>query len=177
MSVAAIGKVSPPRFGPVLAIDYGRKRWGLALSDDLGLTSRPLATWNRTNRRRDITRLRELVRRHGVRRVVVGLALHLDGAPSEMSAEAGRFAVQIGRQLGLPVALADERLTSWQAAQDAHEHRPRRGDAGLDARAAALILEEYLHNYVHPERPPKAAGTTGSPNASKVTDAAGSVGN
>lgn len=143
MSVAtAAGKVSPPRFGPVLAIDYGRKRWGLALSDDLGVTSRPIATWNRTNRRRGITRLRELVRRHGVRRIVVGLPLHLDGAPSEMSAEAGRFAVQLGRQLGLPVALADERLTSWQAAQ---EHKPRRGDAGLDARAAALILDEYLH--------------------------------
>jgi putative Holliday junction resolvase len=171
MTVAALGKVSPPRFGPVLAIDYGRKRWGLALSDELGVTSRPLATWNRTNRRRDITRLRELVRRHGVRRIVVGLPLHLDGAPSEMSAEASRFATQIGRQLGLPVALADERLTSWQAARDAQEHCPRRGDAGLDARAAALILEEYLLR----ERPAQAAGTTSSPGASKVTVASGSV--
>ena len=67
MSVAALEKLSPPRFGPVLAIDYGRKRWGIALSDELGVISRPLATWIRTNRRRDITRLRELVRREGVR--------------------------------------------------------------------------------------------------------------
>src|ERR1700683_4140393 len=168
MSVAALGKLSPPRFGPVLAIDYGRKRWGLALSDDLGMTSRPLATWIRTNPRRDITRLRELVRRHGVRRIVVGLPLHLDGAPSEMSAEAGRFAVQVGRQLSLPVALADERLTSWQAAQ---EHKPRRGDAGLDARAAALILEEYLHHNAHTEPPAKPAGTVASPHASKISGA------
>jgi putative Holliday junction resolvase len=173
MSVAALEKLSPRRFGPVLAIDYGRKRWGLALSDDLGVISRPLATWIRTNRRRDITRLRELVRRHGVRRIVVGLPLHLDGAPSEMSAEAARFAVQLGRQLGLPVALADERLTSWQAAQ---EHRPRRGDAGLDARAAALILEEYLQHNAHAERPARATGTTGSPDASKISGASRSVG-
>jgi putative Holliday junction resolvase len=169
MSVATLGKPSPPRFGPVLAIDYGRKRWGLALSDDLGMISRPLATWIRTNRRRDVTRLRELVRRHGVRRIVVGLPLHLDGAPSEMSAEAGRFAVQLGRQLGLPVALADERLTSWQAAQ---EHKPRRGDAGLDARAAALILDEYLLR----ERPVKPARPAGSSDASKGSGASSSVG-
>jgi putative Holliday junction resolvase len=174
MSVAALGKLSPPRFGPVLAIDYGRKRWGLALSDELGVISRPLATWIRTNRRRDIARLRELVRRHGVRRIVVGLQLHLDGAPSEMSAEAARFAVQVGRQLGLPVALADERLTSWQAAQ---QHKPRRGDAGLDARAAALILEEYLHHNAHAERPAHATGTTGSSDASKISGASRSVGN
>jgi putative holliday junction resolvase len=157
------------RFGPVLAIDYGRKRWGLALSDELGVTSRPLATWIRTNRRRDVTRLREVVRRHGVRRIVVGLPLHLDGAPSEMSAEAARFAVQLGRQLGLPVALADERLTSWQAAQ---ERRPRRGTAGLDAHAAALILEEYLLR----ERPAGVAGTTGSSGAVRLRSASDSVG-
>jgi putative Holliday junction resolvase len=169
MSAAALGKPSPPHFGPVLAIDYGRKRWGLALSDDLGITARPLATWIRTNRRRDITRLRELVRRHGVRRIVVGLPLHLDGAPSEMSAEAGRFATQLGRQLGLPVALADERLTSWQAAQ---ERAPRRGDVGLDARAAALILDEYLLR----ERPAKPARLTGSSDASNSSDASSSVG-
>jgi putative Holliday junction resolvase len=174
MSVAALEKLSPPRFGPVLAIDYGRKRWGLALSDELGVISRPLATWIRTNRRRDITRLRELVRREGVRRIVVGLPLHLDGAPSEMSAEAARFAVQVGRQLGLPVALADERLTSWQAAQ---EHRPRRGDAGLDARAAALILEEYLHHNAHAEREAHATGTAASSGASKISGASRSVGN
>jgi putative Holliday junction resolvase len=131
--------------------------------------SRPLATWIRTNRRRDVTRLRELVRRHGVRRIVVGLPLHLDGAPSEMSAEAGRFAVQLGRQLGLPVALADERLTSWQAAQ---EPRPRRGDAGLDARAAALILDEYLLR----ARPVKPARPAASSDTSKGSGASSSVG-
>jgi putative Holliday junction resolvase len=173
MSVAAAaGKVSPPRFGPVLAIDYGRKRWGLALSDDLGVTSRPLATWIRTNRRRDITRLRELVRRHGVRRIVVGLPLHLDGTESEMSAEAGRFATQLGRQLGLPVALADERLTSWQAAQ---EHKPRRGDAGLDARAASLILDEYLRREC-PAHAGQAAQPAEPSDAAKVHGASAEAG-
>ncbi len=55
------------------------------------MTSRPYATWTRINRRRDLARLRELVRKEGIRRIVVGLPLHLDGTPSEMSEEAREF--------------------------------------------------------------------------------------
>ena len=114
---------------PVLAIDYGRKRWGLALSDAMGMISRPLATWNRTNRRRDLARLRELVRHHAVRQIVVGLPLHMDGRPSEMSEEASRFAARLKKELGLPVELLDERLSSWEAEGEARrdgQPRPRR---------------------------------------------------
>ena len=77
--------------GVILAIDYGKKRLGLALSDESGVTSRPFATWTRTNRRRDLARLRDLVRHEAVRRIVVGLPLHLDGSPSEMSEEVKTF--------------------------------------------------------------------------------------
>ncbi|HYB61212.1 MAG TPA: Holliday junction resolvase RuvX [Methylomirabilota bacterium] len=126
---------------PVLAIDYGRKRWGLALSDVMGLISRPLATWNRTNRRRDLARLRELVRLHSVRRIVVGLPLQMDGTPSEMSEEASRFALRLRKELGLPVELLDERLTSWEAGR---EVRRAGRSPGIDALAATVILREYL---------------------------------
>ena len=81
----------PRTTGVILAIDYGKKRLGLALSDAFGITSRPYATWNRVNRRRDLARLRELVRDESVRRIIVGLPLHLDGSPSEMSEEARSF--------------------------------------------------------------------------------------
>src|SRR5271155_2299913 len=88
--------VAPPEItGVILAIDYGQKRLGLALSDEHGVTSRPFAVWTRTNRRRDLGRLRELVRKEGIRRIVVGLPLHLDGTPSEMSEEARAFAVRV----------------------------------------------------------------------------------
>ena len=68
-------KPNPAR---VLAIDYGRRRLGLALSDALGLTAQPLTTLARANRRDDLRCLRELVRRHGVQRIIVGHPLHLD---------------------------------------------------------------------------------------------------
>ncbi len=141
--------------GVILAIDYGRKRLGLALSDARGITSQPFATWTRTNRRRDLARLRELVKKHGVRRIVVGLPLHLDGTPSEMSEEATGFASRVERALGVRVEMVDERLTSWEAGQSLKktDSPPRRGRAPasapkrkttLDDLAAAVILRDYL---------------------------------
>ena len=147
----------PAARGVILAIDYGKKRLGLALSDEHGATSRPFATWTRINRRRDLARLRELVRQQDVRRIVVGLPLHLDGTPSEMSEEAKSFAARVERALGLPVELMDERLSSWEARQTLaaanSNERARRGFSGraeprkqtpLDEIAAAIILRDYL---------------------------------
>jgi len=133
---------SADTFAPVLAIDYGRKRWGLAISDPLGVISRPLATWNRTNRRRDLARLRELLQQYGVRRIVVGLPLHMNGEPSEMSEEASRFASRLKKIFGLPVDMAEERLTSWEAVRRVRSTGRR--SAAIDAFAAAIILREYL---------------------------------
>jgi len=137
----------------ILAIDYGQKRYGLALSDESGLTSRPFATWTRINRRRDLARFRELVRQQRVRRIVVGLPLHLDGSASEMSEEAKRFAARVEKALGLPVEMMDERLSSWEAKQDTSANQPRqrahtprsgRPHKPLDDVAAAVILRDYL---------------------------------
>jgi putative Holliday junction resolvase len=143
--------------GVILAIDYGQRRLGLALSDEQGLTSRPFAIWTRINRRRDLARLRELVRQHAVRRIVIGLPLHLDGTQSEMSKEAVGFAVRVEKALGIPVAMMDERLSSWEAEQSvrankstASPDRARKQRAGGDRRptlddvAAAVILRDYL---------------------------------
>ena len=142
----------------ILAIDYGRKRLGLALSDERRITSRPYATWSRTNRRRDLARLRELVCKEGVSRIVVGLPLHLDGTPSETSEEARRFGVRLEKSLGLPVEMMDERLSSWEAGEirrtSPRGKSTRRRSLGrwepaspsekLDSVAAAVILRDYL---------------------------------
>ncbi len=134
--------------GRILAIDYGRRRIGLALSDALRLTSQPLATIARTNRRNDLRRLREIVRRHEVRRIVVGHPLHLDGSAGEMAAEAARFAARLEKELRLPVELVDERLSSWEAEQLLAAGRPvsakQPGGEKVDQVAAAIILRDYL---------------------------------
>jgi putative Holliday junction resolvase len=99
----------------VLGIDYGRARIGLALADAVTAFARPLDTLERINRNEDMRRLREIVRAHGVKQIVVGLPLRLDGTRGEMAEEASRFAQRVRKQLGVPVEMMDERLTSWEA--------------------------------------------------------------
>jgi putative Holliday junction resolvase len=154
--------------GVILAIDYGKKRLGLALSDEHGVASRPFAIWTRINRRRDLARLRDLVRQHAVRRIVVGLPLHLDGTQSEMSEEAKGFAARVEKALGVRVEMMDERLSSWEAEQIVgmnksivSSHRPGKQHTGrkrhptFDDVAAAVILRGYL------DRTRLQAGTRG----------------
>ncbi len=137
--------------GRILALDYGRRRIGIAVSDELRITAQPLETLERVNRQKDVQRLREIARKHQARKILVGHPVHLNGVPGEMAEEAARFARRIEKELGLPVELVDERLTSWEAAQSLAETRPsprRGGNPGkreaLDQVAAAVMLREYL---------------------------------
>jgi putative holliday junction resolvase len=142
-----------------LAVDYGRARIGLAVADAQTLLPRPLLTLERVNRNEDMRRLRELAREHGVRQIVVGLPLRLDGTRGDMAEEATRFATRLRKQLGLPVDMMDERLTSWEAERLLEEQSGRvlhdakhpkkelkNARASVDAVAAAVILKEYLEN-------------------------------
>lgn len=130
--------------GCVLAIDYGRRRMGLAVSDGLGLTARPLETLERQGRAEDLRRLREIVHKHEVRSIVVGHPLRMDGTAGDMADEAERFARRVEQALGMPVELVDERLTSWAADEWLAEHPEMGRGHGKDEIAAAILLQEYL---------------------------------
>jgi len=141
----------------ILAVDYGQKRIGLALSDELGVTAQPLSTLVRTNRRNDLRRLREICREHSVRLIIVGYPLHMTGAAGEMANQAERFSARLGKELGLPVELVDERLTTWQAEQIAAETQSSRNKSrSLDDVAAAVLLRDYLERI--PARTQSPAG-------------------
>jgi putative pre-16S rRNA nuclease len=146
----------------ILALDYGRKKIGVALADSEARIAEPYTTLERINRNEDMRRLREFARDHHVKQIVVGLPLRLDGTPGEMADEATRFAERLRKQLGLPVELVDERLTSWEAERILEEELGRRithietregrkkssriseGKYTVDAVAAMVILREYL---------------------------------
>ena len=146
--------------GSILAVDYGRARIGLALADSETRMARPLSTMERINRNEDMRRLRELAREHGVKQIVVGLPLRLDGTRGSMAEEAERFAQRMQKQIGVPVEMVDERLTSWEAERLLEEVQGRfihdekltgskkpknvKAKITVDAVAAAVILEEYL---------------------------------
>jgi len=144
----------------ILAMDYGRARIGLALADSETRMPQPLSTMERINRNEDMRRLRELVREHGVKQIVVGLPLRLDGTRGDMAEEVERFAQRLRKQIGVPVEMVDERLTSWEAERLMEEiqgrfirdeklgsnKKPKSVQAKMtvDAVAAAVILKEYL---------------------------------
>lgn len=127
----------------ILAIDYGRKRLGLAVSDELGLTAQTLPVMPRTNRRMDMRRIREVVKEKRIGLILVGSPLHLSGRISEMSEEAEKFAERLEKEVRLPVELRDERLTSWEAEGIAKQSKTGK-NSEIDSVAAAILLREYL---------------------------------
>jgi putative holliday junction resolvase len=143
--------------GKILAIDYGRARIGLAIAESRQGVARPFTTLERINRNEDMRRLRELVRQQGVRFVLVGLPLRMDGTRGEMAEEAERFAERVRKQVGVAVEMMDERLTSWEAERQLEEQFGRRSKSAeasskkkanekisVDSMAAAILLREYL---------------------------------
>jgi len=137
--------------GRILAVDYGRRKIGLALSDELGLTAQPLVTILRVNRRTDLRLLRQICKDHSVVRIVVGHPLHLRGEPGEMAAETARFAAKLSKEVGIETELLDERLTSWEAERIVAETQSsrRRQRKPLDDVAAAVLLRDYLQRKSH----------------------------
>ena len=146
--MSALGEKRPEQPKPqrILAIDYGRKRIGLAISDELGLTSQPLAVVVRRNRAADLKSLREICGKYAVNLIVVGHPIHITGDVGEMAGEAARFAARLAKNLKIETEMLDERLTSWQARQTISEtsSRQRRKSQAIDDVAAAVLLRDYL---------------------------------
>jgi len=132
--------------GRVLALDVGKKRIGLAVSDELGCTAQGIETLIRTRIRDDMAMLEQIAAQWNVRTLLVGKPLHMSGDESRQSAYTREFAERLAERLHLPVVYWDERLTSKEA-----ERLMREGGATLmqsrqsvDRMSAILILESYL---------------------------------
>ena len=128
----------------ILALDYGRTKIGIALADVQARIAAPFATLPRINRNEDMRRLREMARQEKVQQIVVGLPLRLDGTQGDMADEVTRFAERVRKQVGVPVELVDERLSSWEAEQQLREWGVLRKGQLVDDLAAAVILRDYL---------------------------------
>ena len=132
--------------GRILALDVGKKRIGLAISDELGITAQGIETLQRTRIREDLDALKRIAADREVRTLLIGRPLHMSGDESRQSEYTAEFAERLGNHLGIPVVFWDERLTSAEA-----ERMLRSAGASLDQRkkavdrlAAVLLLESYL---------------------------------
>ncbi len=133
----------------VLALDYGRRRIGVAISDPTRTIAQPLPTLvRRRGKRPPFTRILQLTEERDVDEIVVGLPLLASGDEGLMAEEVREFADGLARRSGLPVEFWDERLTSVQAERAlARLDLPassRREKQRVDAMAAVIILQAYL---------------------------------
>jgi putative Holliday junction resolvase len=146
METASPDEAQKPAVTRILAIDYGSRRIGLAVTDELGLTAQGLPTLHRTNKRNDFDHLRRTIKHHAVGEIVVGLPLRMSGETGTQSRKAEEFAAALRARFKLPVHLFDERLTSVEANRvlDETEMGGRRRKEVVDQLAAVLILQAFL---------------------------------
>jgi putative Holliday junction resolvase len=138
--------VPAPQFGRVLALDVGKKRIGIAVSDELGISAQGLPTLHRTRIREDLQKLFELARERQVALFLIGKPLHMSGSESRQSAYTTEFAERLKAATGIAIAYWDERLTTVEAERvlrQANATIEQRKEA-VDRMAAVLLLESYL---------------------------------
>jgi putative Holliday junction resolvase len=130
----------------VLALDVGKKRIGLALSDELGITAQGLETLQRAGRRDDIETLRRLTVERGVKLIVVGDPVHMSGEAGRQSEYTREFARELEYKTGLPVKFWDERWTSREAERVLRGSGIARDERkpALDRMSAVILLQSFL---------------------------------
>lgn len=130
----------------ILALDFGARRIGLAISDPLGLTAQGLPTLERSNREQDLAALLALAREREVTLWLMGLPLHLSGAEGAQAQKVRTFGARLAARSGLPVEYWDERLTTVSAQRvlrEAELSLAKRRQA-VDRLAAVVLLQSYL---------------------------------
>jgi putative Holliday junction resolvase len=124
----------------VLAVDYGRARTGLAVSDETGVLARPVGVVERVMSEAGMGRMLEQIAELGPDRIVGGLPLTLRGEPGRQAAETLDFIHELEARCAIPIETYDERFTTTMA-ERSPSGQMRRTD---DAVAAAHLLEGYL---------------------------------
>jgi putative Holliday junction resolvase len=129
-----------------MGLDYGSRRIGVAICDELGLTAQGAATINRKNRQADIDAITDLVRHYDIERIIIGYPLRLDGSEGIQCEKVNRFCRQLEARLSLPVIRQDETLSTKEAEEIlCHTGmRPKKRKEIVDRVAASIILQGYL---------------------------------
>ncbi len=131
---------------PIIALDLGKKRVGVAVSDALAISIQRLEALPRTNWKQLLRDVDDLVRLFDAQTVVIGLPLRLDGVAGDAALEVQSVALKFARSLNVPVYLQNESLSSVAAEENLRieGHKTEEVSALVDSEAAALILRDFL---------------------------------
>ncbi|MCP4723959.1 MAG: Holliday junction resolvase RuvX [bacterium] len=130
----------------ILAIDYGRKRMGVAVSDGLGITAQMLPTLVIKSMKDALNRLKKLAEEYDLEEIVFGLPLDMYGKSGEMAEEVKKFGSSVNKATGINTEYFDERFTSKQAETAMHQMGEKTGKkkAKIDSLSAVFLLQSYL---------------------------------
>ncbi len=134
-----------------LGIDFGTKRIGLAISDEMGIIAGKYDTLQSKGLKRDIECIKGIIEKEKIEKVVIGLPKNMDGSLSETAQKVGDFAKGIRKLTGIPVETWDERLSSISAEKvlikgDVRRNKRKRV---IDQLSAVIILQNYLDYQNH----------------------------
>lgn len=137
---------APPAEGRLLAIDFGDKRLGFAVSNSDQTIASAIENYTRRTSALDLKQIQRWCQEYSIRGFVVGLPIHMNGQESPKSLQCRQFAAYLHQATGLPIALHDERCTT-AVVQDllieldiSRKQRKKK----LDMLAAQVLLQSYL---------------------------------
>jgi len=130
--------------GRIMAADVGHKRTGIAVSDELQISTRPLTTLNHTSQEELLNQLLLLIKEYQAEALILGIPLHLDGEDASQAAPIR----ELGKQLltrGVIVNFEDESFSSQTAQRLQHGDKfVKKTERAIDAMAAKVILDRFL---------------------------------
>ncbi|MBX3007706.1 MAG: Holliday junction resolvase RuvX [Melioribacteraceae bacterium] len=133
----------------ILAIDFGEKRIGIAITDPLKIFAYPLTTLNNDSKLMDA--LKEIINKYSVTKIILGIPLREDGSETVISRKVMNFKLDVEMEFNIDIELVDERYSSSIAKDRIIESvvskKKRRDKSLLDKNAAAVILEDWLRSH------------------------------
>ena len=133
----------------ILGLDIGSKYIGIAITDETGTISQPLGSYNRKGLKGDLAFFDNFVKKHNIKKVIVGYPLNMDDSENEMSRFVKKFYFKIRDRWNIPVILWDERLTTEQAEavlRESNKLKHIKRKELKDKISAALILQSFLES-------------------------------
>lgn len=130
----------------ILAIDFGEKRIGVAVSDPMKIIAQPLPTIESKSKKKMFRELLEIISRYDLSLIIVGMPYNLKGRIGRTGEKVEEFIGELQKKVAVPIKIWDERFTSLMAERTIHEmgKSPSRNKSKIDQISAQLILQNYL---------------------------------
>ncbi len=128
----------------ILGIDYGDRRVGVAISDELQFTAQPLKLLKRQNDNTLIAEIKDIIVAHNVEKIIIGLPISLDGTYSTQTKKTQKFISRIRKSSDLPIEKWEERLSTLEASKILTGVSKIKKKENIDIISAQLILQGYL---------------------------------